>query len=286
MRNKNAFTLVELLVVISIIALLLAVLMPALNKARQQAIKMTCAGNVKSLLLSNETYATECQDLYVAVVGGPEMRYTFNNRTGTNPVWYYNSLFRKIVGYAGEKNIEITKKNPVPNTLPAKYKCKSDKRTVANKGLYMDTMGNITGTSYGYNRTGLLSRKDSGWDYTKPGGYTFKRSSIRQVASKLEFMDGMDYSLFDYVANYKLNWDLTGDSIYDKTGMTHWNCPSYRHSEGANVGFFDGHVQYLKKQEVWKNATFEWLNIDVLTVNAPTWCPMGVRYADDSGIQR
>jgi len=62
-RHKRfAFTLVELLVVISIIAVLLAVLMPSLNRAREQAKRVTCASNVKQIGLGLTMYALENND--------------------------------------------------------------------------------------------------------------------------------------------------------------------------------------------------------------------------------
>jgi prepilin-type N-terminal cleavage/methylation domain-containing protein len=57
--KKRAFTLVELLVVISIIALMLAVLMPTLGKAREMARTLVCQTNLKSLGTSWQAYASD-----------------------------------------------------------------------------------------------------------------------------------------------------------------------------------------------------------------------------------
>jgi prepilin-type N-terminal cleavage/methylation domain-containing protein len=50
MKRKAAFTLVELLVVTGIIALLVAMLLPALSKARESAKRVTCASNLQQFV--------------------------------------------------------------------------------------------------------------------------------------------------------------------------------------------------------------------------------------------
>jgi len=79
--KKNGFTLIELLVVIAIIAILAAMLLPALSQARERARSAVCMNNLKQLMIAYIMYAAD-NDGYQPVFHSPGHNTTWMGNAG------------------------------------------------------------------------------------------------------------------------------------------------------------------------------------------------------------
>jgi prepilin-type N-terminal cleavage/methylation domain-containing protein/prepilin-type processing-associated H-X9-DG protein len=110
-RNKSGFTLVELLVVIGIIALLISVLLPALNKARSAAQTVSCVSNLRQLGLAAVMFAQEHKgnlptastDSLAKAADVSRTRFAYRgDPNGQNYVKDWASALLPYLGYKGD----------------------------------------------------------------------------------------------------------------------------------------------------------------------------------------
>lgn len=238
MRESKGFTLIELLVVIAVIALLLAILMPALSRAREMGQRIACANHLKTLLLANEVYASKYDGYYVPI--------RFWDSAGDSTDWIGNENFRACIYMDSYKTGEDVGGD---YDVPDAFLCPSDK-------IGRDPRNMLQGVllSYGYNFTDWVV---GGGGWSSSGGSAGHRvEGIRRPAGKLAFVDSVDWWVDWKGANYIDGWDKLGQAniwAYRAPGMNPqvYGPTIYRHNEGANIGFYDGHVGYMKKEEVF-----------------------------------
>lgn len=225
MKKQKAFTLIELLVVIAIIALLLSIMLPSLRAAREQSRRVVCQNMFKSFGLANNIYASEHNDWYVPI----------DDDTVFPAGWYGNQAF---IGYLALVEVKAYGENfqemyvcPSASQLTAALAPPHNKHTLAP---------NITG----------MVRKDGKNKAGGPGtGYLgIRKSQVRSLANKLMYTDSTgNYLVSLGGADYELFWNKYGD-INGDYNLTGWYTVAYRHAEGVNVLYGDGHVGYLKKE--------------------------------------
>jgi prepilin-type processing-associated H-X9-DG protein/prepilin-type N-terminal cleavage/methylation domain-containing protein len=237
----GGFTLVELLVVIGIIAVLISLLLPALNKARTQAMSINCQSNLRQIYAAMVMYANDNQGALVPNGG----RYIYGSQYTFRSWDYYIAAGHYLGG------------RTIPRATPGITPDITDEVDVAVGAQVMacpaalDPTQQIpyVGECFGY----------GGWIrdpwYFGTAGYIWKLKGGNiswvtdfphywpvQAERFLLLLDSIrgDFSIPSW--GWEQFWAATAD--YPELGI---NC---RHAKTANCLFMDGHVEALSKKQL------------------------------------
>jgi prepilin-type N-terminal cleavage/methylation domain-containing protein/prepilin-type processing-associated H-X9-DG protein len=230
MNRTKGFTLIELLVVIAVIAVLMAILMPALNIAREQGRGIACSANQKTIALAYTMYAGDNDG---SVCAG----WASHGPVNGIPPWVMPPL-----DYSGGS---ITPMASGPVTREQRYNGLREGalyQYVKDVGAYHCPGDNriIRGTSLGNGLEFLIYRSYSLTDYMKATESTDPKKlfSFKSPANKMLFVE----EIYDGSAG---NHNHAGWSYEPEVGSM-WDPLGIFHSNACTFSFMDGHAERKK----------------------------------------
>jgi prepilin-type processing-associated H-X9-DG protein/prepilin-type N-terminal cleavage/methylation domain-containing protein len=231
-RRQNAFTLVELLVVIGIIALLISILLPALNGARQSAQTVQCLSNMRQIGLAMAQYINENNGSFVPTndyEGGTTLPSPYR-------VWVGIFFYR---GYTPNLNIYMC-----PSANMSDFYNDYFLRVQRNPDAYNERTTGLRNIHYGMNWRHI----GMSWFYDS-GPKRFAPARVTQIRRASETILMVDSLIGGNPPMGRSGWHYIEESAF----TTHR--PEARHRGGiVNVLWVDGHATSARVP----NPAFPW----------------------------
>jgi prepilin-type processing-associated H-X9-DG protein len=263
-RHAAAFTLVELLVVIGIIAVLIAVLLPALARAKRAANTVACASNLRTILQGMQIYASQNNGYFP---GGPSTTAQFfwnlnsplglntnygdGNSPGVIQIWDYESPIAHAMGLTFNEGPNPTDRWDGPTSRFMQFNTYNLFRCPENQTLAVDYQGNgpdvanmisyNTALAFHFLHTPasypaqLKLKVYSDPSYLDlPSGYSPKLTKIGNASKKIFIADGARYSTTSQAPDYDLSSTSSEGGAYSDVGA--WSAYSRSWDRGNATG--------------------------------------------------
>jgi prepilin-type processing-associated H-X9-DG protein/prepilin-type N-terminal cleavage/methylation domain-containing protein len=206
MKRRNSFTLIELLVVVAIIAVLVALLLPALNQARMKAKQTLCASNQRQIGMAMKFYANDWDDRVILQI----------YKTNGDLIRWIQALDG---GTLSSQKVPVTYLHDVTGIASCPLFAPADKNTISVSYIY--------GSHCQPDSEASVTVADSSSDYTS----CIQLTRLSDPSNFWMIADSWWYAWQAQCYMIRTNWGLGAVNL----------C----HSGRANVLMADGHVESL-----------------------------------------
>jgi prepilin-type N-terminal cleavage/methylation domain-containing protein/prepilin-type processing-associated H-X9-DG protein len=258
--KRRGFTLVELLVVIGIIALLISILLPALNRAREQAYSAKCASNERQLYQYLMMYVNDNKN-YLPCMPGRGCTTTLSPPATIAPAWFFSASGMMdmsdgvMLAYLPKSTLGT---NMVSANLPLLlFNCPDD---MSDGDVRITNSANSVGPrnfSYSFNCffDWNFNRPSPGFDNTlqissSNPAHAVNMSRVQTPANKIFIVE-------EKWPNDSWCAMITGPvtSLASPPGLDENDVPADRHTGYGNQCFGDGHVDRLTPADIYAHTT-------------------------------